>query len=236
MNLDLNLDEWVRAQLVGVPEDLRKPVAVRTAQAAGIDPFAALEAVNRLDSARERARRPGKVRAPSRTRLQRAEARPDRETGRQYVPATALDPLLDPTLCSGAKTLLMLIRALAGSNRIVETLTVSLAVLMCVSRRTVQIWYRQLVAAGLLTHHYDRQRGIVILGLAEQVEPPEAARQPRPVRPPTPDMSFRTRWKRRMAALRCLGSKLPGGGANQNSHINTERDLRFWGRPLLVGT
>jgi len=49
-------------------------------------------------------------------------------------------------------------------------------------------------------------------------------------------MSFRTRWKRRMAALRCLGSKLPGGGANQNSHINTERDSRFWGRPLLVGT
>ena len=94
MNLNHDLDEWVRAQLVGVPEDLRKPVAVRTAQAAGIDPFAALEAVNRLDSARERARQPGKVRAPSRTRLQRAEARPDRETGRQYVRATALDPFL----------------------------------------------------------------------------------------------------------------------------------------------
>ncbi len=170
-----DLHEWARATLVGVPDELRKPVAVRAAQAAGIDPFTALEAVNRLDAARERARQPGKVRAPSRTRLQRAEERPDHETGQQYVRATALDPFLDPALCSGAKTLLVLVRALAGKSRVLETLTASLAVLMCVSRRTIQIWYRQLVAAGLLTHHYDRRRGIVVLGLTEQVEPPEAS-------------------------------------------------------------
>ncbi len=230
-----DLDSWVRAQLVGVPEDLRKPTVTRAAMAAGIDPFAALEAVNRFDTARLAARAPAKPRLPSVIRTRRAEEREPLPPS-QYVPATALEPFADPLVSSGAKVLLAIIRSLAGTSRVLETLTVSLAALAGCSRRSIQYWYRELVAAELLTHEYDRQRGIVRLTLSDLVLPSVPPGPPKRVRAPTPDLRFRERWARRLAALRELGRQALKGGAQNGALIKQVKESRGYGQAALALT
>ena len=212
-NDDVDLTQWVRALITGVPAEMHAPTVARACLAAGRDPFPALEALSRITATRD-AQRPPRPRSPSALRLRRAEERQPLPTT-QYAPATALEPLNDPLLSASAKVLLMHVRALAGVGRVLETLTASLATLLGCSRRAIQIWRAELVDAGLLTHSYDPRRGTVTLTVTDLVVP-AASSVATKVRAPAPDMRFRDRWKARMAALRRLG-RVPG--ANHRAPI-----------------
>jgi hypothetical protein len=97
----------------------------------------------------------GKISLPAKVRMRDWERRP-KLSAQGFVPATSLRPTVDYNLCDGAARLLTLLVKLCGTERRIETYTISLANQIGRTTRTIQNYYKQLVQAGYLIHHHDR--------------------------------------------------------------------------------
>lgn len=114
---------------------------------------------------------PQRPRLPAKTRLRRWDERPTVPSNR-FVQKRSLDPTLDWEVNDGAFRCLDLLIALAGKAGEVTTFTSSLAKQLGRTTRTVQNYYRALVAAGYIEHSFDRSTGRVHIRLTARCRPP----------------------------------------------------------------
>ena len=220
MNTPISYELRVRAAIAGQPAEFHQKYVVEAATAGGWDVWKGLEALARINERRQTPRQPGQPRPSPRDR-------PWQDAGHRYVPELGLDVTLN--IHATAHRLISLIRSLAGRALQIETLTVSLAKALGVTRRCIQQARAKLVATGLIAHSVDWRTNVVTLTILAPALPramsapePDAPRAPWPVPPVTSD-----EWRRRFAtklskAVRQFARDLRWG-ANCRSPINTNQ-------------
>jgi hypothetical protein len=188
------LIDAIRASVAGYSREFWPKIAAVGAQGGAWDLWEGLEALRNLEEPTPCGTPPpqGRQRLPPRTRLVRWDERPAAPCGR-FVRAMNLDPVLDWSLCDGAVRCLQLVLSFAGgAGRPFVPLTSSIARQLGRTARTVQNYWNELAASGVIERTFDRRTGMVTVTVTKAVVPPPAPEKPAVwPRLPSPKVVFR---------------------------------------------